>query len=72
MILLIHKEMFDKLNIANIGNHFDSASNDRKNRLGKFGSSKSNLGCVYTVADEYSTVSKLARLGPPFTCTEPP
>jgi len=40
MILRIHKEMFDKLIMANIGNHFDTASNDRKNRFEKFGSNK--------------------------------
>ena len=41
MILRIDKEMFDKLIMANFGNHFDAASNDRKNRFGKFGSNKS-------------------------------
>ena len=34
MILHVHKEMNDKLNMADIGNQFVSAINDRQNRFG--------------------------------------
>ena len=34
--LHVHKEMTDKLNMADVGNQFVSASNDRRNCFGKF------------------------------------
>ena len=34
MILHVHKEMNDKLNMADIGNQFVSVLNDRQNRFG--------------------------------------
>ena len=34
MILHVHKEMNDKLNMGDIGNQFVSALNDRQNRFG--------------------------------------